>query len=179
MGMMASQITSLTVVYSTASLAFGWGIHRRPMNSPKQMASNAENVSIWWRHHEQRIFIWMNNKYRTKNLPVKLKFYQLVLLCPLFNSFIINFKWLQKCNRIYAYFDSHYFICFHSTKNLPVYPPPPPPAEQPPPPPPKPPFVFQWPLASGQGWPPSAPNMSEPPDWLKFDWPSQPPPPPE
>ena len=58
MGTVASQITSLTIVYTTvysdadqskhqssASLAFVWGIH------PAQMASNAENVSIWWRHH--------------------------------------------------------------------------------------------------------------------------------
>ena len=47
MGVIASQITSLTIVYSTvyshadqrkyqssASLAFVWGIHRGPMNSP-------------------------------------------------------------------------------------------------------------------------------------------------
>ena len=47
MGMIASQITSLTIVYSTvysdayqrkhqssASLAFVWGIHRRPVNYP-------------------------------------------------------------------------------------------------------------------------------------------------
>ena len=47
MGTMASQITSLTIVYSTgysdadqrkhqssASLAFVWGIHRGPVNSP-------------------------------------------------------------------------------------------------------------------------------------------------
>ena len=47
MGVMASQITSLTIVYSTvysgadqrkhqssASLAFVWGIHRGPLNSP-------------------------------------------------------------------------------------------------------------------------------------------------
>ena len=47
MGAMTSQITSLTIVYSTvysdadqrkhqssASLAFVWGIHRRPVNSP-------------------------------------------------------------------------------------------------------------------------------------------------
>ena len=47
MGTMASQITSLTIVYSTvysgadqrkhqssASLVFVWGIHRRPVNSP-------------------------------------------------------------------------------------------------------------------------------------------------
>ena len=55
MGTMASQITSLTIVYSSvysdadqrkhqssASLAFVRWIQR---------ASNAENVSIWWRHH--------------------------------------------------------------------------------------------------------------------------------
>ena len=47
MGTMGSQITSLTIVYSTVysdtdqgnhqsstSLAFVWGIHRRPVNSP-------------------------------------------------------------------------------------------------------------------------------------------------
>ena len=64
MGAIASQITSLTIVYSTvysdadqrnhqssASLAFVWGIHRGPVKFPAQMASNAENVSIWWRHH--------------------------------------------------------------------------------------------------------------------------------
>ena len=62
----ASQITSLTTVYSivyscadqrkhqsTASLAFVSGIHRWPVNSPAQRASNAENVSIWWRHYVQ------------------------------------------------------------------------------------------------------------------------------
>ena len=60
---MASQITSLTVVYSTvysdadqrkhqssASPAFVWGIHRDG-EFPAQRASYAENVSIWWRHH--------------------------------------------------------------------------------------------------------------------------------
>ena len=64
MGAMASQITSLTIVNSTvysdanqrkhkssASLAFVRWIHRAPVNSPAQMASNAENVSISWRHH--------------------------------------------------------------------------------------------------------------------------------
>ena len=62
MGAMASQITSLTIVYSTvysgadqskhqssASLAFVWGIV--PGEFPAQMASSAENGSIWWRHH--------------------------------------------------------------------------------------------------------------------------------
>ena len=57
----ASQITSLTIAYSTvyagadqtknqspASLGFVRGIHRW---FPAQRASNAENISIWWRHH--------------------------------------------------------------------------------------------------------------------------------
>ena len=58
MGSVASQITSLTIVYATrysdadqrkhqssASLAFVTD------EIPAQMASNAENVSIWWRHY--------------------------------------------------------------------------------------------------------------------------------
>ena len=62
MGAVASQITSLTIVYSTvysdadqrkhqssASLAFVRGIQ-----FPAQMTSNAEKVSIWWRHHVLR-----------------------------------------------------------------------------------------------------------------------------
>ena len=36
---------------SSASLAFVQGIHRGPVNSPAQMASYAENVSIWWRQY--------------------------------------------------------------------------------------------------------------------------------
>ena len=61
MSTMASQITSLTIVYSTvysgasqrkpqssASLAFVRGIHGE---FPTQRASNVENVSIWCCHH--------------------------------------------------------------------------------------------------------------------------------
>ena len=68
MGAMTSQITSLTIVYSTvysgadqrkhesfASLAFVGGIHRWRW-IPAQMSSNAENVSIWWRHHDLKSF---------------------------------------------------------------------------------------------------------------------------
>ena len=63
MGVIASQITSLTIVYSivysgtdqrkhqsSASLAFVRGIHGAG-EFPAQKASYAENVSIWWRHH--------------------------------------------------------------------------------------------------------------------------------
>ena len=65
---MASQITSLTIVYSTvysdadqrkhqssASPVFVWGIHWEPGEFPAQMTSNAENVSIWWRHHVLKV----------------------------------------------------------------------------------------------------------------------------
>ena len=36
---------------SSASLTFVRGIHRWPVDSPHKGPSNAENVSIWWRHH--------------------------------------------------------------------------------------------------------------------------------
>ena len=65
MSVMASQITSLSIVYSTiysgadqrkrqssTSLAFVHGINRSPVNFLHKRASNAEKVSIWWRHHE-------------------------------------------------------------------------------------------------------------------------------
>ena len=63
MGTIASQITSLTIVYS----AVYSGADQKNIKAPRQwplcgeftgtgefpaqMASNAENVSIWWRHH--------------------------------------------------------------------------------------------------------------------------------
>ena len=66
---MASQITSLAVVYSivysgadqrkhqsSASLAFVRGIHRTG-EFPAQRASNSENVCIWWRHQGDTDFI--------------------------------------------------------------------------------------------------------------------------
>ena len=59
MSAIASKITVVTIVYSTvcsgieqrkhqssALLAFVWGIHRWPVNSPPKSASNKENVSI-------------------------------------------------------------------------------------------------------------------------------------
>ena len=58
----ASQITSLTIVYSTGYSdadkktklrVTGLCVGNSPETGefPAQMASNAENVSIWWRHH--------------------------------------------------------------------------------------------------------------------------------
>ena len=73
MSAMASQITSLAIVYSTV-----YSRHRSKQTSklrvtglcmgnspvtgefPAQMASNAENVSIWWRHHDTYIGLVSN-----------------------------------------------------------------------------------------------------------------------
>ena len=64
MSAMEFQITSSTIIYSTVypdtdqrkhqssvSLAFVWGNSPVTGEFPAQRASNAENVSIWWRHH--------------------------------------------------------------------------------------------------------------------------------
>ena len=55
MDTMASQITSLMIVYSTVY----WGTDQRKHQSSALLAfvrgihrSDAEKVSIWWRHHE-------------------------------------------------------------------------------------------------------------------------------
>ena len=66
MGAIASQITSITIVYSTvysdadqrkhtasASLAFLWGIHRWPVSSPHKGPVRRKMFQIWWRHHEE------------------------------------------------------------------------------------------------------------------------------
>ena len=74
MSSMASQITTLTIVYSTvysgadqrkhqssASLAFVRGIHRWPVNSPHKGPVTWKNASISWRHHEfasPRVSTW-------------------------------------------------------------------------------------------------------------------------
>ena len=65
MGTIASQITSLTIVYSTVYSGADQGKHKKLRVTglcvgntpgtgkfPTQMSSNAENVSIWWRHRE-------------------------------------------------------------------------------------------------------------------------------
>ena len=56
MGAIASQIPSLTIVFSTVyskktSKLRVPGLMARTGDFPAQMASNSENVSIWWRHH--------------------------------------------------------------------------------------------------------------------------------
>ena len=73
MGTIASQITSLASVYSAVWLGADQRKHKKLCvpglcagNSPEtgefpaQRASNAENVSIWWRHHACNIFFLRN-----------------------------------------------------------------------------------------------------------------------
>ena len=69
MGAMASQITSFTIVHSTIYSGADQRKHQSSAsvagvgNSPgtgwftAQVASNAENVSIWWRHHDWRFYV--------------------------------------------------------------------------------------------------------------------------
>ena len=76
MDAMASQITSLTIVYSTvhsgadqrklqSSASLGLCVGHSPVTGefPAQMASNAENASIWWRHHVAGHFVDGNPPY--------------------------------------------------------------------------------------------------------------------
>ena len=74
MGTIASQITSLRIVYSTVIRAQikenitalrHWPLYREFTGTgefPAQMVSNAENVSIWWRHHATLVAPWVNAK---------------------------------------------------------------------------------------------------------------------
>ena len=77
MGTVASQITSLTTVYSTvwsgadqrkhqssASLAFVRGNSPVTGELSTQMSSNAENISIWWRHHKEMILPVIHTRYQ-------------------------------------------------------------------------------------------------------------------
>ena len=66
MSTMASEITSLTIVYSIVYSGGDQRKHESPASRagnslvtcefPAQRASNAENVSIWWRHHAKEIW---------------------------------------------------------------------------------------------------------------------------
>ena len=57
MGALASQITNPTTVYSAVYSDADQRKHQSsaslaPGEFPAQMASNAENVPIWWRHYD-------------------------------------------------------------------------------------------------------------------------------
>ena len=123
MGAIASQITSLTIVYSTvysdaderkhqspASLAF---VGNSPLTGefPAQMASNEWNVSIWWRYHEMLVFL---NK-STLNHAVAWHWFSITPPRHLTNLLIIyDIATWSPTNKMYWYFHLNY--CFSPGK---------------------------------------------------------------
>ena len=51
MSLMASQITGVSILYSTVCSGEDQGKHRVTGEFPSQGVSNVKNVSIWWRLH--------------------------------------------------------------------------------------------------------------------------------
>ena len=96
MSTMASQITSVSIVYSTvgpgadqrkhqssASLAFCGGNSPVAGEFPPQKASNAENAYIWWRHHDATVLFFMSHTWpHWCSLPTE-KLYGCTSLIPI------------------------------------------------------------------------------------------------
>ena len=91
MGAMTSQITSLANVYSTVYSGADQRKHKAPHHwplcgeftgeFPTQMDSNAENVSVWWRHHnvtdkniDEKVPIWSPYLYFKPIYSLYIKF---------------------------------------------------------------------------------------------------------
>ena len=118
MSAMASQITSLTIVYSTV-----YSMRKSKENSkicvtsliagnspvtgefPAHKAGNAENISIWWRHHglcdksASRSFVWINGPhynmttyeaYTSREVKVKDTANNFCMLSILQKSFVLK-----------------------------------------------------------------------------------------
>ena len=81
MDAIASQITSLMIVYPTVYSDADQRNIKAPRHwplcgeftgtgeFPAQMASNAEKVYIWWRHHEQTV-LYTYNPFEQKHLKI-------------------------------------------------------------------------------------------------------------
>ena len=93
---MASQTTGVSMVCSTAcsgtdqrkhqssaSLAFVMGNSPATGEFPSQRASNAENVSIWWRHHDL-IFFATSKQSRELYLPLHESWQSTVILLKVY-----------------------------------------------------------------------------------------------
>ena len=72
MCVIASQITSLTIVYSTVYSGADQSKHQSSASLPAQRASNAENISIWWRHHVSGIWqgTWIITLVTMRYIPL-------------------------------------------------------------------------------------------------------------
>ena len=120
MGTVASQITSLTVVYLTdysdadqrkhqisASLAFVPGNSPGTGEFPAQMASNAENVFIWWRHHAMNWDRWRMPYYIFIRLGLTLNKQFLSVTADCVNWYLFQFLTTTFLPRIF-------FIIIHA-----------------------------------------------------------------
>ena len=97
MGVMASQITSLTIVYSTVYSGADLRNIKAPRHWPlwgeftAQMASNAEKACIWWRHY----VLWPSDaiwRYRSRSTLTKVMARYLMK-----RSHHLNQRWLIIC----------------------------------------------------------------------------------
>ena len=102
MGTVASHITSLTIAYfnrlfrrtskKTSKLCItGLCVGNSPGTGefPAQMASSAENVSIWWRHHVAIWLIWLGHTTNNSSLV------QVVALCCQATSCYLSESWVR------------------------------------------------------------------------------------
>ena len=109
MSAMASQITSLTIVYSTfysgadqrkhqsfAALAFVCGNSPVTGEFTAQMASNAENLSIWWRHHGVYLYLRLKRLIAPYSLICRSLWAWICLLLKNVDEFISAPLWLPQ-----------------------------------------------------------------------------------
>ena len=115
MGGVASQTTSLAIVYSTvytgmdqrkykssASLTFVQGIHRSPVNFPHK-GQWRENICIWWRHYVHWVPC-MYDKLTTIRCP-------LAVHCS--KEFELSSSSLRPCGIAHRFHRFHYYNRFH------------------------------------------------------------------
>ena len=115
---MAFQITSLTIVNSTvysgadqrkhqssASLAFYAGNSPVTGEFPAQKVPNAENVSIWWRHHGMSLHASLGARSMSGDVQISL-----VLLPG--RSALVTLKFMQVLGCLGGFFIVHIYCSF-------------------------------------------------------------------
>ena len=124
MGAMASQITSFMIVYSTVYS----GADKKDIKAPRhlplcgvtgefpaKMASNAENVSIWWRHHGHGQCIMKFLYFKCYSSPHRIKVVlSTISFDALINIYVIYFQagWAQRS----VFREQSYQICSLDTQ---------------------------------------------------------------
>ena len=158
MSTMASQITNLTIVYSTvylgvdqrkhkssASLAFVWGIHRSPVNSPRKGPVTPKMFHLMMSSWHYWANVWLSQRYQsnislriwvkslgTSSLWSVTKRQRRVLFweytCTMYNSMLCMFKQLyiwysfvQSTMIMVHYIDSTGFEKSSSSSNKQTY----------------------------------------------------------